>query len=152
MPEPDTLEQLHEQLDAIRTYPDPRRASVEWKQVYRLLGKTSLAPRSYQGIVGMRDVSALEGLLKQLACPSSNPGQDIPDPATLKRALQMFRKRAKLTRLDDESSLGRSPLTKGSNDALSAITPPAEFPSAVWEELVRQGKLRSIGHGLYELA
>ena len=32
-----------------------------------------------------------------------------------------------------------------------AITPPHQFPQAVWDELVRQGKLKKAGHGTYEL-
>jgi hypothetical protein len=32
-----------------------------------------------------------------------------------------------------------------------AITPPDQFPAAVWEELARQGKLKSVGNGMYEL-
>ena len=31
------------------------------------------------------------------------------------------------------------------------IPPPTPHPQAVWDELVRQGKLRRAGHGLYEL-
>jgi hypothetical protein len=32
-----------------------------------------------------------------------------------------------------------------------AIRPPTRYPQAVWDELVRQGKLRRAGDGLYEL-
>ena len=32
-----------------------------------------------------------------------------------------------------------------------AITPPDQFPQAVWDELVRQGKLKKAGRGMYEL-
>ena len=145
------LGELEQLLAAVREYPDPRRATAEWKQVYRLLGKTDLPPRSYQGVVGMRDVAGLETLLEQMRSPAPASGEDAPDPAICKKALHAFRKRARLTQLDDESQLGRSPLTKGSDGTLSAITPPADYPSAVWQELVRQGKLHSIGDGLYQL-
>ncbi|MBL7134141.1 MAG: hypothetical protein ISS78_08585 [Phycisphaerae bacterium] len=65
--------------------------------------------------------------------------------------MKAFRKRVTVTRLDDESKLGRGPLSKGASSGSLAITPPIEWPDAVWRELVRQGKLRDAGHGLYEL-
>jgi aryl-alcohol dehydrogenase-like predicted oxidoreductase len=70
----------------------------------------------------------------------------------LKKALKAFRKRLKLTRLDYESRLGYGPMSKGGDSGITAIPPPNQFPAAVWEELVRQGKLKYVGQGLYELA
>jgi len=74
-----------------------------------------------------------------------------PTPAQLKNALKAFKKRLKLTRLDDESRLGRGALSSGGRSGIVAITPPAQFPQTVWDELVRQGKLRRAGQGMYEL-
>ena len=71
-------------------------------------------------------------------------------PEVLRNALKAFKKRLKLARLDDDSRLGHGPFSKGAQ-GLCAITPPNQYPREVWEELVRQGKLRSAGHGLYEL-
>ncbi len=71
-------------------------------------------------------------------------------PETLKRALKAFKKRLKLTSLDEDSHLGRGPLS-GGHTGVCAIRPPNQFPREVWEELCRQGKLRHSGHGLYEL-
>ena len=149
--DPTPLAKLEELLAAIRGYDDPRRASAEWKQVYEILQKTALDPGQFQGIVGMRDVAALTELIEQLRNPAtaSQPAE-APSEETCKRALRALRKRAKLTRLDDESKLSRGPLTKGAGSS-GAITPPAEWPHAVWQELTRQGKLRYIGHGFYEL-
>ena len=65
--------------------------------------------------------------------------------------MKAFRKRLKLTRLDEESKLGRSPLTSGKSSGVMAITPPNQYPSAVWEELVKQGKLKNAGTGFYAL-
>jgi hypothetical protein len=65
----------------------------------------------------------------------------------LKRAYKAFKKRLKLTRLDDESGL--SPGNKRS--AISGITPPTGFPPGIWEELATQGKLRREGYGTYSL-
>jgi hypothetical protein len=69
----------------------------------------------------------------------------------LKKAYKAFKKRLKLTRLDDESRLGGGPLSGGRGSGIVAITPPREYPQAVWDELVRQGKLRRAGQGTYEL-
>ena len=73
-----------------------------------------------------------------------------PTPQELRAALKAFRKRLKLTQLDDQSRIGKSPLS-GHATSIVAITPPDQYPAAVWEELARQGKLRRAGSGLYEL-
>ncbi len=74
------------------------------------------------------------------------------DPMQLKKALKAFRKRLKLTRLDDESRLGHGAMSSGGRSGIVAIPPPNQYPQAVWDELVRQGKLRDARHGLYELS
>jgi hypothetical protein len=43
-------------------------------------------------------------------------------------------------------------MSSGRPSAIVAITPPDQFPPAVWDELARQGKLKRVGSGLYELA
>jgi hypothetical protein len=74
------------------------------------------------------------------------------DAAQLKSALKAFKKRLKLARLDDESRLGHGPMSTVGRSGIVSITPPTQFPPAVWEELVRQGKLRKAGYGMFELA
>jgi len=74
-----------------------------------------------------------------------------PTPETLRNALKAFKKRLKLSRLDDESALGHGPLSSGRSAGIVAITPPNQYPRAVWDELVTQGKLKYSGQGLYEL-
>jgi hypothetical protein len=76
---------------------------------------------------------------------------DALDPATLKRAMKAFRKRLKLTRLNEESKLGRSPLTGGKHSDVVAILPPHQYPREVWKELARRGRLKDAGGGFYEL-
>ena len=68
----------------------------------------------------------------------------------LRKALKAFKKRLKLTRLDDESKLGRSPLT-GSKDKVMSIQPPSGFGREIWEELAEKGFLKRDGVGFYEL-
>ena len=150
--EPSTVARLDELIVAIRGRPDPRRAADEWREVYRLLQKTGLPAGRITGVVGMRDVERLAELVDQLRSPASlPPHEEAPSAETCRQALRAFRKRQAVTRLDDESKLGHSPLSKGPDSRLAAITPPAEWPESVWQELVRQGSLRYIGHGLYEL-
>ncbi len=75
--------------------------------------------------------------------------EDIP-PEILKRAFKAFKKRLKLTALDEDSRLGGGAFSKGSAK-LTAIQPPNQYPREVWHALHRQGKIRDVGHGLYEL-
>ena len=140
-------------LAAIGEYDDPRRASTEWKQIYRLLQDTPLPSAHVTHVVGMRDVPGLTEMIAQLRDPAADLASDTdtPDAETCKHALKAFRKRLALTVLDEESKLGRSPLTKGSGASVAQITPPVEYPEAVWQELVRQGKLDYKGHGFYGL-
>jgi hypothetical protein len=72
-------------------------------------------------------------------------------PETLKAAYNAFKKRLKLARLDESSKIGRSPLSTGSRPSVVAIQPPREYPRAVWDELVRQGRLKHAGSGLYAM-
>jgi hypothetical protein len=84
------------------------------------------------------------------------PANELPGqsggiaPEVLKSALKAFKKRLKLTALDEDSSIGHGPFSSGSR-GVYAIQPPNQFPREVWEELCRQGKLRDSGHGMYEL-
>jgi hypothetical protein len=81
--------------------------------------------------------------------PDSSPGAF--DKQELKHALKAFRKRLKIMRLDAESNIGGGPLSGGRDCGIVAITPPDQFSQAVWDELVRLGKLRPSGRGMYEL-
>jgi hypothetical protein len=85
-----------------------------------------------------------------MADTPASPGEP-PSPEELKRAYKAFKKRLKLSRLDEESQLSRRPVTGGKPSGIVAITPPNQFPQAVWDELVRQGKLKRAGQGTYEL-
>ena len=67
-----------------------------------------------------------------------------------RKALKAFKKRLKLTQLDEDSKLGHSPLT-GSKSSVVAIQPPAGFGREIWEELADQGYLKRGGGGFYEL-
>ena len=85
------------------------------------------------------------------------PASDMPSPTPsatpeqLRKAMKAFKKRLKLARLDDESSLGHGPMSGGKSSGIVAIMPPNQYPKAIWDELVRLGKLKYVGRGLYEL-
>jgi len=79
-------------------------------------------------------------------------GAAPPSPEILKAAMKAFKKRLKLTQLDDASRIGRAPTSTGGHSAIAGITPPDQYPKAVWEALADQGKLRRAGHGTYSLA
>lgn len=152
--QPDVLAGLDKLRAAIATYDDPRRAAAEWKQVFNQLQKAGVSKERATPIVGMRDVARLAALLDELRSPApvADDSADRPDADTCRKALHAFRKRLSLTVLDDESKLGRGPLSKGASRETPAITPPTEWPDAVWKELARQGRLRYIGDGLYQMS
>jgi hypothetical protein len=66
----------------------------------------------------------------------------------LKRALKAFKKRLKLTRLDDESGLSRG---GAKQSEITGITPPTGHPPGIWEELVSKGKLKREMGNTYSL-
>ena len=68
----------------------------------------------------------------------------------LKKALKAFKKRIKLTRLDDESRLGHGPMSGGAKEKIVSIQPPAGFGREIWEELADKGYLKRDGQGFYE--
>ncbi len=74
-----------------------------------------------------------------------------PSKEELRLAMKAFRKRLKLTRLDDESRMGYGPMSSGQKSGVVAITPPDQFPAAVWQELARQGRLKHDQGGMYSL-
>lgn len=84
-----------------------------------------------------------------MSTPESN--EPAIDPQVLKAAFKAFKKRLKLTQLDDQSRIGVGPMSSGRESGIVAITPPDQYPAAVWEELARQGKLRRSGSGQYEM-
>lgn len=85
------------------------------------------------------------------AAPAS--ADDAPEftKEELRLAMKAFRKRIKLMRLDEESSLGYGPMSSGNQSSIAAIRPPDQFPAALWRELANQGKLRREAGGLYAI-
>ncbi|MEX2185757.1 MAG: hypothetical protein WD875_03140 [Pirellulales bacterium] len=83
--------------------------------------------------------------------PTQAPGEQPPSRETLKSAYNVFKKRWKLTRLDQESQIGRGPMSSGQRSAITGISPPDQYPIEIWNELVKQGRLKYAGNGCYAL-
>ncbi len=83
--------------------------------------------------------------------PSDASPEQAITPALLKSAYNAFKKRWKVTRLDQESRIGRSPMSGGQKSTIAGIMPPDQFPRAVWEALVEQGRLKRAGGGMYSM-
>jgi hypothetical protein len=82
---------------------------------------------------------------------SESPPSESVTPEVLTRALKAFKKRLKLTQLDQESRIGVGPMSGGRPSGIVAITPPNQYPRAVWDALVEQGRLKKASAGQYEL-
>jgi len=81
----------------------------------------------------------------------ATPLPEPPSKKELKLAMKAFRKRLKLTCLDDESRMGYGPTSSGQRSSVVAIEPPNQYSQAVWQELAKQGRLKHDGDGLYSL-
>jgi hypothetical protein len=69
----------------------------------------------------------------------------------LKKALKAFKKRLKVTQLDDESRLGGKAVKSGASEKIVAIQPPTGFGREIWEQLADLGYLKRDTGGFYEL-
>ncbi len=107
----------------------------------KAMGARSMAdqPGGNRTIAQMRDQAA------------ASAGYDSLEDDNLKRALKAFRRKLKNYRRDDESKLGAKYVTNGKTSGITAITPPKEYPMAVWNKLVDLGRLKQAGQGTFEL-
>jgi len=142
-------------LTAIKGYPDPRRATAEWKQIYNLMKKTPAAGNHLDNVIARRDLAELEKVIASLrpaAEGAAAPAGAGIDDATLAAAMKAFRRRLKLVKLDDESAIDlRDPTSKGGPSRITAIEPPREWGPEVWAALVERGQIRRVGAGIYEM-
>jgi hypothetical protein len=121
----------------------------------QLLGST-IPTADIAAVVMRRDLGGLDTLIARLrgqeveAPPEPKADPSIED-SVLREAMKAFRKRLKLTKLDHESKLGRSPLSTGRGADFDSILPPHQFPSQVWQTLAVNGELTSTGRGFYML-
>ncbi len=105
-------------------------------------------PPVARGARSLADGRTIGDMKRQQAAAT---GADSLEEDNLKRALKAFRKKLKTMRRDDESQIRGRYTTRGQQSSILAITPPNQFPAAVWEELARQGRLKKAGQGTFEL-
>ena len=68
-----------------------------------------------------------------------------------KKAIKAFKKRLKLTQLDDDSKIGGHSHLTGARSKVVSIQPPSGFGREIWEELAEAGILKADGGGFYVL-
>jgi hypothetical protein len=174
----DKARTLLSELSAPAEGTDPKQLGVKWKALHGLLKKAPCDQMRLARAIATRDADTMRTILDEVAKapPPAPRGQNRfasasgePAPARaapmapvmiraekptsqqLKTALAAFKKRLKLTKLDQESRIGRAPMTGGIKSNIIAILPPNLYPRNYWEELEKQGQIRNTGGGFYEL-
>lgn len=135
------------------------RVGPEWGVIQRLLVKAGSDTSNVARAVASRDLDLIDHLIAKIKDPSLEMPTEAPDDAddpdvpeeVLRDAMRAYRKRVKLTKLDHESKLARSPLSSGKDADFDAIIPPNQFPPEVWRALARRGELESTGQGFYKI-
>lgn len=121
-----------------------------WADAREALAASGEEAEDISSAIAAEDAPAVRTILE--AWRSGNRHLPEHDREVLKRAMKAYRKRLKITVLDAESSVGGGPMSSGRRSTIVGITPPERYPRAVWDELVRQGRLLSSGRGgTYEL-
>lgn len=128
---------------------EPDRAAAIWQEARRDYAGTEQKDPELEAALAAGDLPKVKKIFEDWDRDHRPP--PLEDRTLLKKAMKAFRKRLKLTRLDDESRLGVGATTKGGRSAIVGITPPNDYPPEVWQELARQGRLKSEGRGLYSL-
>jgi hypothetical protein len=124
-------------------------APATWSDAQAAMAACGEVDEDVELAVTCEDADALRAILA--AWLSGERHLLVHDREVLKRALKAFRKRLKITLLDAETSLSGGPMSSGRASSIVALTPPDRYPRAVWDELVRQGRLRAARHGMVEL-
>lgn len=120
-----------------------------WTRAKTALGATRAQEPALAQLLEARDLAALKAQVE-----GWRSGQTLlpqQDRDVLSRALKAFRKSLKVTRLDAESSLGGGPFSSGRHSQIAGMRPPERYSRDVWDELARQKRLLSVGHGIFEL-
>jgi hypothetical protein len=120
-----------------------------WNHALHALQLTQPPEPEIAQVLAARDLAALRALVEQW----SSGKRLLPkaDREVLSRAMKAFRKSLKVTRLDAESSIGGGPMSGGRHSGIAGMRPPDRYPREVWDELARQKRLISVGHGIFEL-
>lgn len=146
------LEKLREVTDTIGNSTNGLQIVDAWTLAARLLTRFPVDPAESKRVLAAKDHPGLDAMVRQLENPA--PREPATAPATITEgdmtaALKAFRKRLKLTRLDQESKLGGRYTSGGKKSDIDAIVPPTDFPPAVWKALEAAGRLTHTGGGFY---
>ena len=152
------LEAIIKEVENLKPGLEGEGSGAQWGSVQKLLLKAKADSSAIARAIVGRDLGAIDRIIATLRDPNAAPLEvepeetlpDVPDE-TLREAMRAFRKRMKLTKLDHESKIGRSPLTSGKDAEFDSILPPHQYPSEVWRVLVSKGELESTGRGFYKL-
>ena len=130
-----------------------------WGKLHKVLLRSTVDAAIAGKIIMHRDESELALAIEKLQSgdavtletdANKTPPSDIQFE-TKKKAMRVFRNRVKYLKLDQESKLGVGPLTGGKEMKFDSIAAPHDFPSEVWEALVKEGQLIDDGGGFYRL-
>lgn len=128
----------------------PDQADAIWSAVAGSHARSTQPDPEVADALAARDLTRVAKILDDW--DHDRRPRPLEDRELLKKAMKAYRKRLKVTRLDDESRLGVGATTKGGSSGIFGITPPTDFPAEVWKELARQGRLKVVGtRGLYAL-
>jgi hypothetical protein len=130
---------------------DPSRESA-WSQARATLSHHGVDAAQDPELWEAIELEDAEGLQQIVADWTS--GQRlmlVRDRDVLKRAMKAYRKTLKVTILAAESTLGGGAMSAGRKSGIVGVHPPDRYPLETWNELVRQKRLLSGGHGTYEL-
>jgi len=144
------MELLSTVLAAVVEYPPGGAPAKTWADAREALTASAVNEPDVAAAVAAEDAAAVRGILEQWRSGKRHLPEH--DREVLKRAMKAYRKRFKVTVLEAESSIAGGPMSAGRKSTIVGITPPERYPRAVWDELVRQGRLLSSGRGgTYEL-
>ncbi len=147
------------ELAATREGLSAERMGPEWGVMQRSLAKAGADSTFVARAIATRDLDLLDRIIANLHDPTVDiappepepePGVDIPEEV-LREAMRAYRKRVRVTKLDQESQLARSPLSSGKDADIDAIVPPNQFPPEVWRTLAHRGELEATGDGFYRI-
>ena len=120
-----------------------------WQHAHLALDETEGEDAELTGVIEGRELEALRTMVAGWA--SGERLLPEQDRAVFKRAMKAYKKRLKLARLDDESTIGGGSMSGGRQSGIVAVSPPNQYPKEVWDEMVQQGRLVRGERGMYEL-
>lgn len=154
MNEPDNwllLTRLHALRDRLAAADGPGAGDAVWGEADRLVAATGCSEEAAIALPvlerSLDELDALLGLWDARRLPLS-----AWDQAVLKRAMNAFKKRLKVTRGDDEVSSNRNPMSRGVSSSIVGVRAPEQYSPDIWARLVAEGRLRDAGDGLFEPA